>query len=74
MKEMSEQYLESKRRGSHLERIAAMIIDIGDTEGAHPKQWVLDQCLKVAAGEAYTTMTAIYFDLTGHEWDTGIAP
>lgn len=74
MKEMSEQYLESKRHGTLLERIAAMIIDIGDTDGAHHKQWVLDQCLKLAAGEAYTTMTAIYFDLTGQEWDRGIAP
>ncbi len=74
MKEMSEQYLESKRHGTHLERIAATIIDYGDIDGAHHKQWVLDQCLKLAAGEAYTMMTAVYLDLTGREWDTGIAP
>lgn len=74
MKEMSEQYLESKRHGNHLERIAAMIIDYGDIDGAHHKQWVLDQCLKLATGESYTMMTAVYLDLTGCEWDTGIAP
>lgn len=38
MKEMSKQYLESKRHGNHLERIAAMIIDNGDIDGAHHRK------------------------------------
>lgn len=74
MKEMSEAYLEDRRHGNHLERIAALIIDNGGIDGAHHKQWVLDQCLRLAAGEAYSMMTLIYLDLTGEEWDTGIAP
>lgn len=74
MKEMSEQYLEARRHGNHLERIAALIIDEGDVDGAHHKQWVLDQCLRLAAGEAYSTMTMIYLDITGREWDAGIVP
>lgn len=74
MKEMSEQYLEIKRQGTPLEQIAALIIDNADVEGAHHKQWVLDQCLRLAAGEAYTMLIAVLWDLRREEWDKGIAP
>jgi len=74
MKEMSKDYLESKRHGSPLERVAAFIVNHGDIDGAHHKQWVLDQALRLAAGEGYSMFTMVYLDLTGVEWDTGIAP
>jgi len=74
MKEMSEQYLETLRQGNAVERASVFVLDNGAIEGAHHKQWVLDQTLRQIAGERYDTMTAVYSDITGEEWDCGIAP
>ena len=56
-----------------LGRIVTMIVEYGAIDGAHHKQWVLDQCLRLAAGDGYQKMIALY-SVEGDVWDRGIAP
>lgn len=72
MKEMSEQYMDALRGGNVGERVCAFILD-NAIDGAHHKQWVLDQVLRMLGNERYSTMILVYEDL-GYEWDEGIAP
>ena len=56
-------------------RAAREVIDrYGSIDGAHHKQWVLDQAMrKLTTPEAYAAwVAAVVAD--GYEWDEGIAP
>lgn len=50
----------------------------GTTDGAHHKQWVIDQMLRALLGDDYDAwIDSMLRDDSGdvvYEWDTGIAP
>ena len=51
-------------------------LDYGQIDGAHHKQWVIDQILRVLAGETYNTIITEYQDGEDgpetYEWNEGI--
>lgn len=56
------------------DRIASaldIIEDNGLVEGAHHKQWVVDQVLRALTGDAYDSFVATCIK---GEWDEGVAP
>ena len=58
-------------------RIAAasrVIVEYVMTDGAHHKQWVLDQVLRELWGSTYGTSRALLLEADGNEWDEGLAP
>lgn len=57
------------------ERNKVMEIGImyGQTDGAHHKQWVIDQILRAIAGAAYPAMIETMKEIYG-DYDEGIAP
>ena len=67
------EYLEMLKSGNIEQRAAAIALEYGHIDGAHHKQWVIDQMLRLISGSAYKTLMA-YCDSAGYEWDTGIAP
>jgi len=69
MKEMSQQYLGLLANGNTLERACALAL-VDAMNGENPTT-TIDQMLRLLAGERYSTMTLVYLDLTGNEWDTG---
>lgn len=59
--------------------IPELILDYGGIDGAHHKQWVLDQVLRICLGNEYEDKIKEYQgdDGTGEPeylWDEGIAP
>jgi len=42
----------------------------GQIDGGHHKMWVIDQMVRILAGDKYKELTTE----PGYEWDTGIAP
>lgn len=58
-----------------IEKAMALITRYGMIEGAHHKQWVLDQVARELLGEDYAAWVfAMNEDPEYEEWDTGIAP
>lgn len=63
-----------------LANIANLIKEFGGIDGAHHKQWLLDQILREIASDekAYDEWVREWNDgedgATTYEWDTGIAP
>ncbi|MDA8113527.1 MAG: hypothetical protein M0Z43_02205 [Acidithiobacillus sp.] len=55
-----------------------LIADYGGTDGAHHKQWLLDQVVRALAGDKYVDWVSEWQSGEDgphtHEWDTGIAP
>jgi hypothetical protein len=51
-----------------------LIVQHGMTDGAHHKQWVLDQVLRELWGSTYNASRALMLEADGNEWDEGIAP
>jgi hypothetical protein len=55
-----------------------LILDCGQIDGEHHKQWVLDQVLRLLAGDAYGEAIDQYRvgedGPSTYEWDEGIAP
>jgi hypothetical protein len=45
----------------------------GATDGAHHKQWVIDQMLRALTGVDYQDWRAAY-EVDGDQWDEGTAP
>lgn len=55
--------------------LACFIIEHGGIDGAHHKQWVLDQVLRRLMGEmAYGVWYASIDPESGEDWDQGVAP
>jgi len=65
--------LRQLRHGTLAERAIATALQYGGNDGAHHKMWVIDQMVRVLAGDAYTTLIEEY-NIDGYEWDTGISP
>lgn len=51
-----------------------MLLDYGQTDGAHHKTWVIDQALRHLAGAAYGRLIEAYKNDGKYHWDEGIAP
>lgn len=49
----------------------SFIYRYGGFEGGHHKAWLVDQVLRILAGEHYDALT---IDEEYDDWDTGIAP
>lgn len=60
--------------GNILERAVSIALRFGGNDGAHHKQWVIDQMLRVLCGAAYETLIAIYNRANLGVWDEGVAP
>jgi len=54
--------------------IASFILRYGSIDGAHHKQWVLDQVLKVLLEDKYEETIKEYESDGEYEWNKGIAP
>lgn len=53
------------------------ILEYGEIDGAHHKQWVLTQVLRTLVDDdegAWENLLSEYEDLHGTAWDEGIAP
>lgn len=46
----------------------------GAFDGAHHKQWAIDQIVRVLAGDGYKKWVDDYSEDGEYEWDEGIAP
>ena len=57
----------SPLRDERVTEAIKLILQYGDVDGGHHKQWLLDQVLQVLAGDAYPTLVDL-------NWDQGIAP
>lgn len=61
-----------------IERALNVIFDFGGVDGAHHKQWVLDQVVRHLTGEKYDEWIREYKDGSDgpdtFDWDEGIAP
>lgn len=55
-----------------------LILRYGGIDGAHHKQWVLDQVVRALTGDKYDEWVATYCDGEDgpdtYAWDEGIAP
>lgn len=49
-------------------------LDFGQTDGAHHKMWVIDQMMRVLAGDRYEALIVEYREDGEYSWDEGIAP
>lgn len=60
------------------EQVLDLIIQYGGIDGAHHKQWLLDQIVRILTGDGYENWVAEYQDGEDgpetYEWDEGIAP
>lgn len=58
------------------QRVLDLIVDYGSIDGAHHKQWVLDQIIRVIIGVNYEAFIEAYMrnDEGNVAWDVGIAP
>jgi len=61
------------------QEVLDLIENYGGTDGAHHKQWVLDQIVRILTGKHYELWVTNYEDRDEfgdpeYEWDTGIAP
>ena len=51
-----------------------MLLNYGQTDGAHHKTWVINQALRHLAGVAYEELIEAYKNDGEYDWDEGIAP
>lgn len=65
--------IERLERGDIVERACVIALKYGQIDGAHHKDWVIDQMLRVLAGAEYERLIALY-NTEGYEWYVGIAP
>lgn len=77
---MSDESRAPRFAGAEDRIVAALLIihDIGDVDGAHHKQWVLDQVVRTLMGDGYDQWVAAHCEGEDgpqtYGWDTGIAP
>ncbi len=63
---------------SKLDAALAVIVENGDIDGSHHKQWVLDQVVRTLTGDGYRAWVEAY--CAGEDgpdtyaWDEGVAP
>ena len=54
-------------------RALQLMFDYGSIDGAHHKQWIIDQLFREIFGDNYEGVIEDYEE-EFEEWDTGIAP
>ncbi len=61
-----------------IEKAMSFIVEYGGIDGAHHKDWVLDQAIRILAGEEYKEIVRLAkLGVDGpdtYSWDVGIAP
>lgn len=61
-----------------IEKAIELAVAYGNIDGAHHKMWVIDQMIRVLAGERYKTIVkdakAGEDGPNTYDWDCGIAP
>jgi len=64
--------------GIRVEKALDMAIGFGTTDGGHHKMWVIDQIVRILAGDRYDQIIKEACDGEDgpdtYEWDVGIAP
>lgn len=62
----------------NVESALRILLDYGQTDGAHHKLWVIDQAVRRIAGSYYDKLISAHKNGESgpntYEWDTGIAP
>ena len=75
---MDEDYGEVLAKGSIAQRASALAWQYGQIDGDHHKTWVIDQMVRVLAGDSYDEFVAAFRDGEDgpdtYSWDVGIAP
>lgn len=56
-----------------IEKAIEIAIEYGGIDGAHHKDWVIDQMVRALAGDNYDQIVADACESDG-EWDCGVAP
>jgi hypothetical protein len=70
-----DEMMEILEHGNTNERAAALALQYGMIDGAHHKQWLIDQMLRIICGAGYEEIIAIYNSEEDYsDWDIGIAP
>jgi hypothetical protein len=77
--DIQQQSHEHKCKGEELmeriEEALGLILSYGGIDGAHHKQWTLDQVVQtLCTKEEYEAWLAVYEEDGEYEWDRGIAP
>lgn len=56
----------------------SILLQYGNIDGSHHKMWVIDQVVRILAGDQYDNLIAFICDGEDgpdtYEWDIGIAP
>lgn len=70
-----DEMIEILSHGNSNERAAAIALQYGMIDGAHHKQWVIDQMLRIICGAGYAEIMTVFDGEEDYQdWDTGIAP
>lgn len=70
-----DEMMDMLEHGNINERAVALALRYGMIDGSHHKQWVIDQMLRLIAGEGYSQVMEIFNSDDEYEkWDCGIAP
>lgn len=63
---------------SRIDNAIAMVVNFGGVDGAHHKDWTLDQTVRILAGKEYERIISEACDGEDgpdtYTWDVGIAP
>lgn len=51
-----------------------MLLENGGYDGAHHKMWVIDQALRILAGDEYDDIVREWCRNGRYEWDEGVTP
>lgn len=68
------------QKNNRITQAAYLLLRWGAIDGAHHKQWTIDQALRVLLDKAYDNVIKMYEEPDPddpdeyYEWDTGIAP
>lgn len=57
-----------------IERAIDVALRYGQIDSDHHKAWVIDQMVRILAGDAYESLIVIANEDGEYEWDQGIAP
>ena len=74
MIDASEEYVKKLKHGNLSERALAVAFQYAGIDGAHHKDWCIDQMVRILAGAGYDEFVEMYSDDGEYEWDEGIAP
>ena len=57
-----------------IEKALDIVNQYGGIDGAHHKQWVLDQVVRALTGDGYEQWVERHIGKGDYDWDVGIAP